>query len=351
MSILCGGATRLISLFLVVVFVTLPITVGAEGQLSEGRYFVFTDRTLLKTLFGARHEFEGGFTADLTLGEAWTLHRLFKVSLATVAEYEVAQEDLGGSAAEVSVEQGEEGVGVRVALLDTGISRSHAALSGSIGVCADSTRSSFSRGLCDDWHGHGTHSAGLVHAVSPRATLDIYKTCDGSGRCFADDIAIVLEAALRDGANIILLNMSGDTESSLINTQLQRAHGRGVLIISPAGNRGPWEDSVGFPARDERVIAVGALDASARPAEFSSRGKVAVVASGVAISSTWPDGGYRVMSGTSVAASLVAGAAANSWNGNAEDTQRALFAQALDLDEPGFDSVTGHGQIFLNVVP
>src|SRR5262249_37719461 len=73
---------------------------------------------------------------------------------------------------------------------------------------------------------------------------------------------------------------------------------------------GNWGDDkpVEFPASSGHVAAIAAVDATARPAEFSSYGDiVALSAPGVGVRSTYPGGGYRLWSGTSMSAPFRAG--------------------------------------------
>ncbi|HWH08463.1 MAG TPA: S8 family serine peptidase, partial [Candidatus Thermoplasmatota archaeon] len=115
-----------------------------------------------------------------------------------------------------------------------------------------------------------------------------------------------------------------------------------------AGNVGPCSDCVAFPARDARVVAAAAVDASLAPAAFSAGGpQVDLAAPGVGILSTFDDGGYAAGSGTSQAAAWVAGAAAlvreHAPGLDAAQVREALRAGAADVGPAGPDARTGAG--------
>ena len=130
----------------------------------------------------------------------------------------------------------------------------------------------------------------------------------------------------------------------------------GAVVVTSAGNSGatgqPW---VGHPARCAGYIAVAAVDKDRRLASFSSRGPaslgpqsgVEISAPGVRVLSTFPGGGYRNMSGTSMACPHVAGAAAllrelhPMWEPG--QIRARLVSTAADLGVPGSDPGFGAG--------
>ena len=181
----------------------------------------------------------------------------------------------------VKVNGGSGGAGVKVAVLDTGVYKDHLDLKDNIIDCKDTTKRGIKKG-CADRDGHGTHVAGTIAAnagsdgkgifgVAPEAKLMAIKVCGPSG-CWADDIAAGIRYAADNGANTISMSLGGDTQSSLIKGAIDYAVGEGVLVIAAAGNDGPVDGSIDYPGANVKVIAVGAIDSWEDVPSWSSRG-------------------------------------------------------------------------------
>lgn len=265
------------------------------------------------------------------------------------------------------------GEDVNVAVLDTGVMTSHPDLIRRIVDCKDFSHRKFAvrEDSCDDEHGHGTHVAGTIAAdggedglgifgMAPDANIIAYRVCGKSGSCWSDDIAVAIRTATDEGANIINMSLGSDAKSSLIADAVDYASEHGVLVVAAAGNDGPYEDSIDYPGALEAVIAVGALDTEAVIAEWSSHGNngqtepyvvqerdIEFAAPGVNIESTFNDGGYAILSGTSMASPHIAGFAAAAWNADEENPAGAvrelLHALSADLDPVGDDGASGWG--------
>ncbi|HLC97376.1 MAG TPA: S8 family serine peptidase [Candidatus Nanoarchaeia archaeon] len=245
------------------------------------------------------------------------------------------------------------GAGVTVAVLDTGAKKDHFDLKNRIVQCKDFTRGGVRNG-CNDVYGHGTHVAGTIAAdggsdgrgiygVAPEASLYAYKVCGNSGLCWSDDVAAAIAHAADQGANIVSMSLGGSALASVERNAIDYAVASDVLVIAAAGNSGPNLNTIGYPGAYVKVVAVAALNSLLSVADFSSRGvndgdfiveerEVEIAMPGVAVESTWNDGGYRTISGTSMATPHASGLAARHWQGSAAATRTWLQSQAALWD-------------------
>jgi len=190
---------------------------------------------------------------------------------------------------------------------------------------------------------HATHVAGIaagdhgakagsdvISGVAPDAWIGNYKALTVPTPEFGLDgnsaeIAAAIEAAVRDGMNVINLSLGEpevDPSRDLVVRALDNAARAGVVPVVAAGN--DFDDfgygSVTSPANAPAAIAVAAADSGDVVAGFSSGGptpvslqaKPDVTAPGVSVLSSLPasQGTWGVLSGTSMAAPHVSGAAA-----------------------------------------
>ena len=264
----------------------------------------------------------------------------------------------------VRVNGGSGGAGIKVAVLDTGVYKDHLDLKTNIVDCKDTTKKGIKRG-CADGNGHGTHVSGTIlanggsddlgtYGVAPEAKLMAIKVCGNSGFCWGDDIAAGIRYVADNGANIISMSLGGDNPDSQILSAIDYAVNKGVLVIAAAGNDGPADGSIDYPGAYVKVIAVGAIDSTEEVPDWSSRGindgdyvieekEVEFGAPGVSVESTYNDGCYAYMSGTSMATPHVSGLAAKLWQGSASATRDYLQSIAKDIWEIEDDTATGFG--------
>jgi subtilisin len=273
------------------------------------------------------------------------------------------------------------GAGINIAVLDTGVFTGHYDLSNTVEQCKDFTQVTVPvNGACNDAHGHGTHVAGSaladggsdgagIYGVAPQADLWAYKVLGDNGSGYSDDIAAAIrhtadQATATGTKTVINMSLGSAGNDSLISSAVTYAYNKGVLVVAAAGNEGPNQGSIGYPGALVNAVAVAALEnvqqnGTYRVADFSSRGyastdgdyiiqqgDVEISAPGAAIYSTWNNGGYNTISGTSMASPHVAGLAAKLWASNpswSHTTLRANLqnkAKVVDI-KGGYGATTG----------
>jgi subtilisin family serine protease len=227
------------------------------------------------------------------------------------------------------------GSAIKVAILDTGIDKSHEDLAG---IVMGGTTTVDSTPWYSDGNGHGTHVAGTVAAqnntlgvvgVAPSAHLYGVKVLSDSGSGSLTSVVAGIEWAANNGMQIINMSLGTSSHSQAMQDAVDYAYyTKGLLVVSSAGNSGNVRgtgDNVGYPARYASVIAVAASTSSNTRASFSSTGPaVELIAPGASILSTTPKNTYSTYSGTSMASPHVAGVAALVWAANPGLTAEGL---------------------------
>lgn len=241
------------------------------------------------------------------------------------------------------------GAGVTAYVVDTGILASHSDFAGRI--TAGWTAVADGRGS-SDCNGHGTHVAGTVagstHGVAKGATVVPVRVLDCNGSGYNSDVVAGLEwvAASHAAGTPAVVNLSlGGPASSAVDTAIQAVMNDGVAAVVAAGNSAA--DACGSsPARVPAAVTVAASDSADRQASFSNFGScVDLYAPGVGITSAYhtSSGATASMSGTSMAAPHVAGAAAVLLSQNAALTPAQVSSALVSNATAGVIGGTASG--------
>ncbi len=244
---------------------------------------------------------------------------------------------------------------ILVAILDTGIDKSHEDLNGKVVAEVNLTSSP----VADDVYGHGTHVAGIIAAygdnglgvigIAPQSWLLNVKVAGDDGRCQASAVAQGIIWAVDNGALVINVSIEIKEPSVELEAAVNYAWEHGAVIIAAAGNEG--SQTPVYPAYYEHVIAVAATEPDDTLALLSNYGEwVDMAAPGFDIYSTMPGNDYGYKTGTSFATAYVSGLAAilfdtlTDTNGNGylnDEVQAALENGCQQVN--GFE--VGYGRI------
>ena len=243
--------------------------------------------------------------------------------------------------------------GAPIAMIDTGVRRSHPSLRR-----ARIDAKSFLRpGATAAPVEHGTAIAALLVGettpgttpLAPQARLlaaEVMHLEEDRQRADAFALVEALDWTVAARARVIALSLVGQRNAAL-QFAVQRASRRANLLAA-AGNGGA-RGKPAYPAAYPEVTAVAAVDARLRPYRSGTRGAyVEVAAPGVAIPSASADGRTGTFTGTSFAVSFAVAAMlrARARTGGDPDAARQLLSgTARDLGAPGRDDVYGYGLI------
>lgn len=280
------------------------------------------------------------------------------------------------------------GAGRLVCSFDTGVEWDHPALvdkwrGNQSSLTATWFSSKYPDSKPQDASGHGTHTMGIMVGRDDADTIGVAFDAEWISAGVIDqgyslsatiaDILAAFEWALNPDGD---LSTTSDVPDVIVNSwglpktlftpcdgtfwdAIDNIEAAGVVTIFAAGNEGPDRSSMRSPANRASTptnsFSVGAVSESNQVASFSSRGpstcggeiKPEVVAPGMSVRSSYKGGGYRLMSGTSMAAPYIAGmvALARQYNPDAtvEEIKNAIMQSAADLGTPGEDNDYGYG--------
>lgn len=300
----------------------------------------------------------------------------------------VSEPGVAWGAHEIGVEDcwqnGIDGSGVVVVHMDTGVDPTHPALSGKFtGYWFDAING---QETPYDDNGHGTHTLGTLLGgdglgaypddlgVAPGARWAGVKVMNADGvgtyqQCLAG-LEYVAQLKAKLDVRVVCGSWSlNDPKEDLLFPACERLRSLGILPVFALGNAGPGPRSADAPGNYPSVVGVGAVNADGHVAPFSARGnapairpwndqaywsigdwnlhKPDLVAPGVDVRSCVPGGGFRRLSGTSMAAPHVAGVAALMLQRNpALDPKELLEIMIATASRPGGNGTGGYTTAF-----
>ncbi|MCP4708696.1 MAG: S8 family serine peptidase, partial [Planctomycetes bacterium] len=274
---------------------------------------------------------------------------------------------------------------VTVAVIDSGVDYAHRDLRDNIwinqGEIPGNHQDDDGNGFVDDIYGydfynrdgdpqddfgHGTHCAGIIAAQGNNG-LDIAGVCWGAkimslkfigpyGRGPSTEAASAIYYAVFNGADVISCSWGYTMNLPWIESAIEYASSQGVMVVASAGNANSTLPH--YPAYYDNIIAVAATNSLDGRASFSTYGSwVEIAAPGVDILSlrgsetplgTHYDKYTTILSGTSMAAPHVSGAAALLISLNPETTLEEITTALMDSADTIGSDICQSGRLNLH---
>lgn len=252
------------------------------------------------------------------------------------------------------------GLGVKVAVIDTGLDLAHEAFTGKLApeaewrdfVDGDGTPQDEEDGTA---YGHGTAVAGVILQAAPNATILPLRVLRSDGYGDVTDVVAAIDWAVQNGAKVINLSLGTNVEIEALSDIVNYAQSQGIPVISSSGNSG--DTAVTFPAAKSldrvtggRPIGVGSTNADDTKSGFSTYGSnLEMLAPGNGIATLYPANQRAYATGTSFAGPWVSGTLAlmlgeNPGNSNPSATVTQT-ATKIDTINPGLEKMLGFGRL------
>lgn len=261
------------------------------------------------------------------------------------------------------------GKNVKIAVIDSGCDTDHKDLKNRIiGGRNFTTEDNGNINKYEDYNGHGTHVCGTIAAsnnnygvtgVAPDAQLLILKALDKNGSGSMKSIIDAINFAISQKVDIISMSLGTSKDIPQLHQVIKKAVDSNILVVCAAGNEGDGlvsTDEFSYPGAYNEVINVGAVDFLRSAARFSDSNKeVDLVAPGVNIVSTFLNGKYETLSGTSMATPHVTGFLALLIEWSQKEfgrklTEVELYSQLIKntVTLPISRTLQGNGLLFMN---
>ncbi|HEU5221318.1 MAG TPA: S8 family serine peptidase [Candidatus Nitrosotalea sp.] len=168
--------------------------------------------------------------------------------------------------AQLPKQNGLDGQGIKIGIIDTGVDFDHPDLhgygkSGRIAGGYDYVNTDKNP---IDVNGHGTEVAGIIGAngsfsgMAPRSQLFSYKVSSSGEAVSSEYIIQAISRAIDDKMNVVNISLGVNRTNDELENAVDEAVKKGIVIVTAAGNNGPDDMTIGSPGRDFNVITVGA---------------------------------------------------------------------------------------------
>ncbi|WP_434597289.1 S8 family serine peptidase [Streptomyces sp. A5-4] len=256
------------------------------------------------------------------------------------------------------------GEGIKVAVIDSGVSPSTPSLRGQVLKGVDATETD---GTTDDYSGHGTTMAELIagtgkgaglQGLAPGAKIIPVRVANGafSGKrkVNAWDEEDAIRAAADSDARIISMSWSGEYMTAKGKEAVKYAQSKGKLFFAAAGNNAKEGNKAQYPAAYPEVVGVASADEKGTVAKYSQHGGNVHIASPGNNIPRWCDKELQSYcdgdGGTSAATAIASASAALVWSAHPDWTANQVLRVLFETAGRGWKTGTlsnylGHGLI------
>lgn len=246
---------------------------------------------------------------------------------------------------------------VTIAVLDSGVDTDHEFLVDRLLPNDVNLSSTGESNSCEDDYGHGTHVAGIIVDNTPDSVkIKPYKVLNYDGKGTTSLIAIAVDMAVEDGADIINLSLTAEGVHQMLEDSINEAVEQDVNVIVAAGNNSADLSKKTYsPACVESAVTVSAVDKNQKLAKYSNyNGTIDIAAPGDNIKSCYLNNTYSLMSGTSMAAPQVSAGFAIVRSvfpdKTAEEVEEMIKKYAIKIEENAGENKYGEGVIYLKYI-
>jgi len=209
------------------------------------------------------------------------------------------------------------GKGIKIAILDSGLSLPHPDLNIELSQCIDVSENNLNS--INDKTGHGTHCTGIIAASNNGFGVkgiaydsEIY-FCKITNDEVGDNVYYLnkgLEWAINNKVDIISISQGYKMPDKNLEILLNKANELNIIVVCSGGNQSNLEtfSDILYPAKYNSTIAVGAIDQTKKVVERTIYSdNLNIMAPGSEIYSTFLNSSYKSESGSSQAAAYVSG--------------------------------------------
>lgn len=246
---------------------------------------------------------------------------------------------------------------IQVAVLDSGVDTDHEVFADRLIESNVNYSSSGEKNSVEDDYGHGTHVAGiLVENTLSNVKIKPYKVLNNQGLGSRGLIAIAIDLAVEEGADIVNMSLSSEGEFQTLTDSVNNAVEKGVNVVVAAGNsKKDLSKNYYSPACVPAAFTVSATTKINTLASYSNyNGPIDIAAPGDDIESSYTDNSYAKLSGTSMATPQVSAGLAIIYSAfpekTAQEAEEMLCEFAIKLKENEGENKFGAGLLYLRYI-